>query len=326
MTYWKTKFKIGLLEVPRFIGGPLDGVTDAPFRQLVRQFSKDALLYGEMRHVSCIALNKGRVSPLDFSQLERPLTYQVSAHSVDFIASACEKIMAAGVDCLDLNAGCPARNVINSGCGSALMNDLPRFKSIVQLFRQSLTIPFTVKIRAGFKVQNAVDVARMLQDCGVDALAIHPRLQTQQFMGQPDYALAAEVKKVISIPVMLSGGIVNEATAKRAYDMTGVDGYLIGRGMWSKPWKLKELEEHAAGRPFVISSDEIHRCALEHFESMIAYYGQSGLYMFRKHLPFYLKGKPGASDIRAVLARTESVEEVRRGLDLFFKGEEHAIL
>lgn len=320
MTYWQTKFKIGSLEVSRFIGGPLDGVTDAPFRQLVRQFSTDTLLYGEMRHVGSVALDKGRVSPLLFKQEERPLTYQVSANSLDFVQAACEKIVASGVDCLDLNAGCPARNVINSGCGSALMQDLHRFKSIVQLFRRSLTIPFTVKIRAGFKIKNAVEVARMLQDCGVDALAIHPRLQTQQFAGQPDYVLAAEVKKNVLIPVMLSGGIVNWETAKKAYEMTGVDGYLIGRGMWSKPWKLKELQEQAIGKSYSVTPVEVYRCALQHFESMLAYYGTPGLYMFRKHLPFYLKGKPGASDIRIALARTDSVDEVRKGLDLFFNG------
>jgi tRNA-dihydrouridine synthase B len=151
MSYWQEKIKIGNLIVPRFMGGPLDGITDSPFRKLVRHYSKDELLYGEMRHVSCVANDKGAKRALDFEQMERPFNYQVSANKIEFIEQACEKIMAAKVDCLDLNIGCPAKNVIKSGCGSALMADLPRLASLLAEFRKHLSIPFTVKIRAGFK-------------------------------------------------------------------------------------------------------------------------------------------------------------------------------
>jgi tRNA-dihydrouridine synthase B len=321
MSYWQEKIKIGNLILPRFMGGPLDGITDSPFRKLVRQYSKDELLYGEMRHVSCVANDKGAKRALDFEQMERPFNYQVSANKIEFIQQACEKIMAAKVDCLDLNIGCPAKNVIKSGCGSALMADLPRLTNLLAEFRKHLSIPFTVKIRAGFKEKNALDVARLIQDCGADALAIHPRLQTQKFNGVPDYQLAAEVKKVVSIPVLLSGGIVNWATAKRAYETTGVDGFLIGRGMWSKPWKLLELQEHAAGRVFKVTEEEILACSLAHLDNMLAYYGPHGLYAFRKHLPFYLKGKLSASALRGVLVTSSSVDQVKEGLRSFFSSE-----
>lgn len=321
MSYWDEKVKIGNLEVPRFMGGPLDGITDSPFRKLVRQYSKKELLYTEMRHIGCVANDKGRIKALTFDQNERPLNYQVSANKLDFIEKACEKILEAQVDCIDLNIGCPAKNVIRSGSGSSLMADPTRLETILKTFRKLIPIPFTVKIRAGFKHKNAIDIAKLIEDCGADAVAIHPRLQTQMFNGVPDYALAAEVKKSVAIPVILSGGIVNWKTAKNAYEATGVDGFLIGRGIWSKPWKLYELQEHAAGRAFKPSEKEILACSLTHLDNMIEYYGEHGLYAFRKHLPFYLKGKPDASSLRGVLVRSESIEEVKQGLRSFFNSE-----
>lgn len=322
MSYWSEKIKIKNLSFSRFIGGPLDGITDSPFRRLVRHYSPDALLYTEMRHVGCIANEKGPTKTLNFKQDERILNYQVAANKIDFIPAACEKILAAGVDIVDLNIGCPARNVIQSGSGSSLMADPDRLKLILDTFRKYLPIPFTVKIRAGFKQKNALSIAQLIEQCGADALAIHPRLQTQMFNGIPDYQLAAEVKKSVSIPVFFSGGVVNWATAKKTYELTGVDGYLIGRGIWSKPWKLKELEEHSQGRSFAITSDEILHCALTHFDYMLEYYGNHGLYNFRKHLPFYIKGKPTASELRGKLVRSQSVEEIKEGLRSFFHHEQ----
>lgn len=321
MSYWSEKIKIGNLEFPRFIGGPLDGITDSPFRKVVRTFSPQELLYGEMRHVGCVSHEKSTQKALAFEQSERPFTYQVSANSLAFIEQACEKIVAAGVDCLDLNCGCPARAVVTSGSGSALMADMPKLKLILQAFRKNLSIPFTLKIRAGYKEKNAVEVAKLAQDCGVDALSIHPRLQTQMFTGVPDYLLAAQVKQAVSIPVIFSGGVVNWATAQEVYERTGVDGYLIGRGIWSRPWKLQELSEVSQGRAFVLDHERMVQAMLEHFDNTVAYYGASsahGVKVFRKHMPFYIKGKPTASALRQKLVLLEDPIEVRQALVDFF--------
>lgn len=314
MGFWQEKIKIGNREFPRFIGGPLDGITDSPFRALVRDFSKEELLYTEMRHVACVANDKGSQKALLFEQLERPLNYQVSANTTKFIEQACEKILQAGVDAIDLNIGCPAKNVVNSGSGSALMADIPRLKEIVTLFRKVIPIPFTVKIRAGFKQCNAVEVAKVLQDCGVDAIAIHPRLQTQKFEGRPNYAVAAEVKQAVQIPIIISGGVVNFKTAQLVYEQTGVDGFLIGRGIWARPWKLHELIEHAGGDLYQANDQIVITYALKHLDNLISYYGDRGLYMFRKHLPFYLRSLPGAAALRQRLVVTQSIDEVRQEL------------
>ena len=317
MSFWNETFCIGNLQVPRFIGGPLDGITDSPFRSLMRDFSQNELLYTEMRHVACITNDKGSLNTLKFNQFERPLNYQVAANSVLYIKPACEKILAAGVDAVDLNIGCPARNVVNSGGGSSLMADIPRLTEILKEFRRCLPIPFTVKIRAGFKTCNALEIAQLAQDCGADALAIHPRLQTQYFEGQPDYKLAAEVKKALSIPVIISGGVVNFKTAKMVHDITGVDGFLIGRGLWARPWKLKELHEHANGNQFTVDTKTVIWYALKHLDAMMDYYGPRGLYAFRKHVPFYIRGLPEASQLRKKLVTSQSLEDVKQTLQAF---------
>lgn len=319
MDYFKNNVQIKHLSFPRFISGPLDGITDSPFRQLVRDFSTEELLYTEMRHVRSIVTPKGGALALDFKQFERPLNFQVSANSPEFVAPACERIIQAGVDMIDLNAGCPARNVISSRCGSALMADPERLEKILKEFRRVIPdhIPFTIKIRAGFKDVNAVDIAKLAQDCGVDALAIHPRLQTQKFLGRPDYSIAADVKQALQIPVLLSGNVVNFKTAKMTYEQTGVDGFLIGRGMWAKPWKLEEMKQHALGNEFKVDSNMILQVALKHVSLMVEQFGMHGLLRFRKHLPFYIKGHPAASAIRSRLVRSHSEDEIKEGLAEF---------
>lgn len=317
MNFWQEKFNIGSISIPRFIGGPLDGITDSPFRNLVREFSREELLYTEMRHVACVAHDIGGAKSLKFDQSERPLNYQVAANSTDYIEAAVEKILLKGVDIVDLNIGCPAKNVVGSGSGSALMADLPRLAAILKLFRKVLPIPFTVKMRAGFKQKNAIEVAKLIQDCGADALAIHPRLQTQFFEGQPDYSIAREVKNAVSIPVIISGGVVNLKTAQLVYNQTGVDGFLIGRGIWARPWKLYEMNEHARGTMWQPTTQTILQYAVKHLDSMLLYYGPRGLFAFRKHLPFYLRGLPNAADIRSRLVRSNEIEEIKYVLTSF---------
>lgn len=311
MSYWKEQITIGGKPFPRFIGGPLDGVFDSSFRILVRNFSKKNLLYTEMRHVGGIAHDDTGKQALDFNQSERPLSYQLAAHDCEFIDEACNKILAKGVDCVDLNVGCPARTVLKHGAGSALMGDLPRLETILKRLRKNISLPLTTKIRAGFKKENAIEVAQLVQDCGVNALAIHPRLQTQMSKGLPNYDLAARVKKTISIPVIFSGNIFTWDDAQYVYERTGVDGFLIGRGMWSKPWKLAELEAQAEGRPFTVDKKLIFTTALQHLDLMLIKYGDQGLHQFRKHLAWYIKSVDDASQIRHHAITSESVDEVR---------------
>lgn len=312
MNYWNEHLKIRQLSFSRFISGPLDGVTDSPFRRLVREFSPEALVYSEMRHVSCVASEKGGAKALQFHEIERPINFQLTTNGTEKIEQACQKVLARGVDLVDLNIGCPARNVVGSGSGSAMMADLKKLEDVLKLMRAHLPgIPFTVKMRAGFKEKNAYDAALLAQDCGVDAIALHPRSQTQKFSGEVDYELTARIKKALSIPLLFSGGVVDFTTAVYVYERTGVDGYLIGRGLWSKPWKLKEMYEHSQGRSFELDRATILATALKHLDYSLEYYGNRGLYCFRKHLPHYISGVPGASAMRSTLVTAGTVKQVK---------------
>lgn len=321
MKYFAEYVTIMGKQYPRFMGGPIDGYTDSPFRQLVRRFSPDNLLYTQMRHVASIACARAAHSELDFTPGERPLNFQITANSLRFVKTAVERIIARGVDSVDLNIACPAKNIVKGRSGSAMMANLALLEQVLKQLRELVPCALTVKMRAGFKAKNALDVVRLSQDCGVDALAIHPRLQTQRFGGELDYGLVREIKELINIPVLYSGGIITLADAQWVYERTGVDGFLVGRALCGNPWRLAELAAHAAGKMYHVSAQQKIDTMLVHLDLMINYYGEQGLYNFRKHIPFYIVGFEGASAVRQRLVTAKSVEEVKHGLCALCEGE-----
>jgi len=319
MNFWEESLKIGNVYVPRFIGGPMDGFTDSPFRVMVRQFSPHELLYTEITHATNVVYAADKTNVLRFRQAERPLNFQLTANSLEHIDLACAYILLAGVDMVDFNIGCPARNVVGSGSGSALMANIPCLRAILKRLRTVLSIPLTVKMRAGFKEKNALEVALLAQDEGADALVIHPRLQTHQFKGQPDYSLVAQVKKLVSIPVIISGGVTGASSAKEIHEQTGVDGFMVARALRGAPWKLRELLEKIQGREYHVTRAMMCDVALAHLDAMLDHYGSTGLYMFRKHLAFYVKYDPDACEFRRQLMVEKSVEVIKEGLKAFFQ-------
>ena len=317
--FWQQRITIGSFSVPRFMAAPLDGVTDSPLRQLIREFSPDVLLFSEMRHVACV-INERTGHSLKFKKIEHPLCFQVSANIERFIDDAVEKIAECGFDMLNLNLGCPARAVVKSGSGSALMANLPQLKMVVTKLRRATegVMPFTVKIRAGFKERNAVEVAQILEDHGAEMIAVHPRTAPEGFTSRLDFDLVKQIKERTSVPLIFSGNVNSFDRAKKTYERTGVDGFMIGRALWGCPWKIHEIEEAAAGRTFTISTLETLRYAQRHLEINLDHYGpKHGLNMFKKQLPQYIRGVEGAAEMRRDLLRLQSPEEMQdafRGL------------
>jgi tRNA-dihydrouridine synthase B len=318
MSYWNSDVRIGRLSVPRFIGGPLDGLTDAPFRSIVRMFCQSELLYTEIRHVAAV-VNMPRCR-LAIDQKARPLNFQMTTHSTEYISRACEIVLEQGVDAVDLNIGCPASTVINSGSGSALMGDIPRLSVILREFRAALPCPFTVKMRAGFKEHNAQDVARLCQDCGVDALVVHPRLQKQKFKGVPDYRILASVKRAVSIPVIVSGGIKTIHDARAVYELTGVDGFLIGRAQLGAPWLLRQLHDTSVGKEYVLDSACIRDVMHEHVRRIRAYYNRKGLVLAKRHIGYYVRGMQGSKLLRKKLHTCMVWEDIVKLIGELYEG------
>lgn len=318
MNYWKTDLQIGTLTFPRFVGGPLDSLTDEPFRRVSRMFCDRALHYTEIRHVA--AITKMPVEKIYIASNTRPLNVQMTAGSTDYVEQACERIQEMGTDCIDLNIGCPAPHIIKSGAGSALMADTTRLTAVVQKFRSCCKVPLTAKMRAGFKEVNAPDIALCLQDCGVNAIAIHPRLQKQKFRGVPDYSLLGTIKKIVSIPVLVSGGIVDIQSARTIYEQTGVDGFLIARGQLGKPWILKQLTQQSRGIDYEPNRETIRQALTEHIKLLEIYYGNKGLHLAKRHIGFYLKNKAHAQSMRHIIHNCTTWQEIVEKAQDLIKG------
>lgn len=310
-SYWQESLFLRGKKYPRFIGGPLDGYTDTPFRMLVRKFSPDHILYSTIRHVACIAHKQGAERALKLDPHDHPLIFQITANSPDYLLQAVELILQKNPVAIDLNIACPARNVIKSKSGSALMADIPILTTIVKILRQNIPIAFTVKMRAGFKEPNALNIAQLLCDLGVDALAIHPRLQSQKFAGIPNLTVVHDIKKHVCIPVLYSGGIHTIQDAHTIYEQTGVDGFLIGRALLGQPWKLAQLTAQSHSQPYEISHTLAINIALEHLHCMCQFYGDKGLYAFRKHASHYVHDLPKSTYLRTQLFNAQSIENMR---------------
>jgi len=315
-SFWSETIRFGSLEVPRFMVAPLDGVTDSPLRQLIRRFSKTELMFTEMRHVAGVANSTKDPALFAYKPEEQPLAYQVSANKTEWIEAAVEKIIAHNFCMLNLNVGCPARQVIKSGSGSALMSTPEHLATLIQTFQKHLDgrIPFTIKIRAGFKEPNGLYIAQMAQDLGVTGLIIHPRLQTGGFTAPLDYDMVANIKESLDIPVVFSGNINSFKRAQKVYERTGVDGFMIGRALWGAPWKMFEMTEEAEGRTFSVSVQEMVALALEHLQFNIELYGARGVHHFKKQIPQYIRGVAGAAKLRSQLVRSQSADEMKAQL------------
>lgn len=310
--FWKESIKIGDLSVPRFMAAPLDGITDSPLRTLIRDFSPDVLLFGEMRHVASV-VHERTGHALRFNEIEHPLSFQISANTEKYIDEAVEKIIEAGFDMLNLNLGCPARAVVRSGSGSALMEDLPRLEHILNKLRRATEgrLPFTIKIRAGYKKKTAVEVARCAQDCGVEMIIIHPRTAPEKFSSRLDYELTQRVKKAITIPLIFSGNLNSFSRVQKVKELTDVDGFMIGRALWGAPWKIREIVDEIDQKEFSLSVKMMVSYALRHLELNCEHYGlPRGFYMFKKQLAQYIRGVENAAQMRRILVRLENKEEL----------------
>ncbi len=320
-SFWQEKITIGSFSIPRFMAAPLDGVTDSPLRQLIREFSPDIMLYTEMRHVAAV-VNEKTDHSLKYKSIEHPLVFQFSANSERFVDEAVEKVHNAGFDMINLNLGCPARAVVKSGSGSALMENIPLLKIVVKSLRKASEgkLSFTAKIRAGYKKKTAVEVARVLEDLGVEALAIHPRTAPEKFTSRLDFDLVKQVKAALKIPLIFSGNVNNFARAQKTYELTGVDGFMIGRALWGCPWKVREIMDESEGEEFSISLKESLRYACKHLKLNFEHYGLvRGFNMFKKQLPQYIRGIENAAEMRKKLLLLQSPEEMEDQLNALYE-------
>ncbi|MBP5534975.1 MAG: tRNA dihydrouridine synthase DusB [Alphaproteobacteria bacterium] len=292
---------------------PMAGVTDKPFRQMMRQFGKH-LLYDEMvAATSYVYGSKTTERMMDLSDEKAPIAIQLVGNNPEHMAMAAKKAEQNGAFLVDINMGCPVRKLISNTSGAALMQSPILAAEIVEAVKKAVSIPVTVKMRLGWDKEhiNVKEFALYMEQAGADAVTIHARTKADGYSGKADWSKIAEVKQVLSIPVIANGDIVDEQTAKNCRKQTLADGLMIGRGALGRPWILAQIDGQEP-------PSDIEPIVQEHFDRLLSYYGRKGLFIARKHLAWYASGHSFVANFRQSVYNETKPENVKALIREFF--------
>ena len=294
---------------------PMAGVTDTAYRVIAHDMGCP-LAFAEMVSSQGIHYrNEHTMKMLKTEAGERPIAMQIFAKSAAMAAEAAAYVEEIGTaDILDFNMGCPAPKVVKNGEGSALMREPKKAEVILTAIRRATKLPFTVKMRLGWddSSRNAVEIARMAEAVGVDAVAVHGRTREQFYSGNADYAAIGEVKRAVHIPVIVSGDIRRPADLARALDITGADAVMIGRGAQGNPWIFPQLIHWLRTGEELPPPTLAERAQviLRHLDLLVGYKGEYiGIREMRKHAAWYTRGLKGSAELRERFNRAASREE-----------------
>lgn len=315
-----TPLMIGSVEVQsRVLQSPLSGVTDLVFRRLVRRYAPTSMMYTEMVSASEIHHLRSRPIIMEVDPNERPISIQLFDCRPDFLGEAALKAVAEGSDTIDINMGCPVNKITRRGGGSSLLRDPEMAVKLVEAVTHAVDVPVTVKTRIGWNDDeiNAVEFGQRMQDAGAAMLTLHGRTRAQGYNGTARWEWIAKVKQALSIPVIANGDIFSVDSAVQCLEQTGADGVMCSRGTLGYPFLVGEIDHflktgEKLPEPTVV---ERLRCAQDHLRMLYEYKGDRGIRQARKHMAWYTKGFPGASELRDQLCRIESVEEGCRLLE-----------
>ena len=315
------KLKIGNVELANpYILAPMAGVTDLPFRLLCKEQGA-GLLCMEMISAKAIQYNNRNTKALlEIHPEEEPVSLQLFGSDPEVISEIAKRIEELPFAILDINMGCPVPKIVRNGEGSALMNQPKLVHEIVSKTVKAIQKPVTVKIRKGFNDEsiNAVEIAKIIEDAGAAAVAVHGRTREQYYSGKADWDIIRQVKEAVSIPVIGNGDVVSGESALAMMRETGCDGVMIGRGAQGNPWIFSGLVEYEKTRvmPARPSNEELKDMMLRHARLQIQYKGEYlGIREMRKHVSWYTSGLPNSARLRGEINAVESYEELSKLLD-----------
>jgi len=307
--------QIGPYKLPSlFVLAPMAGVTDTPFRKLCRQFGA-GMTTSEMTtaDTSLWQTAKSR-HRLDLDLDAEPVAVQIAGSEPDQLATAARACVERGAQIIDINMGCPAKKVCKRLAGSALLRDEKLVENILATVVTAVDVPVTLKIRTGWDPENknGVEIARIAEQCGIQALAIHGRTRACRYRGHAEYDTIAHIKETISIPVIANGDITSIEKSLEVLRVTNADGLMIGRGAQGRPWIFQELMNGLQNRSVFapLAKNQLRDIMLGHLEDMHRFYGEStGIRVARKHLTWYCQSLVNADEFRYEVVRVRSAEE-----------------
>jgi tRNA-dihydrouridine synthase B len=315
---------IGDIRLPMpVILAPMSGVSDMPFRRLVKRLGAGLVISEMIASQAMIRQTRQSLRMIEKSAEEEPMAVQLAGCEPEIMAEAAKLNEDLGARIIDINFGCPVKKVVNNYAGSALMRDEPLAAKILEATVKAVKVPVTLKMRTGWddNNRNAPKLAKIAQECGIQMITIHGRTRCQLYNGRADWSFIRKIKEAVTIPVIANGDVISCDDAKNILDSSGADGVMIGRGSYGRPWFINQVAHFlATGTKLADPSlKEQYTIMRDHMEAMLSHYGNEvGVRMARKHVGWYSKGLEGSAEFRASLNQIDQAPAMLMMIEQFY--------